>query len=303
MTTFGHLHPCGLVVLKKNWKYADFPNESFINNKSFFTALENTFLQEGIMPKQIPHVEQKKNRKFQINKQAKKKLINASHMIHHLRVNDRLKFLTLTFKEDPKNKNEDIKIFFRRLSDKSKRSKKKSGMMGILENYWWVKENQKRGVQHYHCVLDMPYRPHGVIRDYWRKITGQDVKIVNIQAVYNNNLNILLNYVTKYCTEDPEKKRDVFKSRAFGISNAINKQNLPITNKDLFRKIVKNISKKRLSTENDIIYGEFWDFGYVDYKKPASFYSKIKKDLLYYKKPVKYPENKKRKTSLYNNKA
>ena len=39
MTSFGHLHPCGLVVLKKDWKYADFPKEPFkINSVGLFDS-------------------------------------------------------------------------------------------------------------------------------------------------------------------------------------------------------------------------------------------------------------------------
>ena len=72
----------------------------------------------------------------------------------------------------------------------------------------------------------MPYIDVQRLNNLWQGITKQITPYgVHIRMLGKNqikNLNTITKYVTKYCT----KSENVFKTRAYAISNGINKKSL-----------------------------------------------------------------------------
>ena len=260
----GYLHPSGMLTLKKDWQYSDlYPSK--IKVTGFSKSLVNFMIREGIAPSPPPQVQQKTKRKYRTGKHLKRKLLNASYMLQ-----DTCKYkpclMTLTYRNMPNNENNHISDYLSYLRDKTKSIK--------AGEYWWVKELQKRGVPHFHCLIDMPYVDVQRLNNLWQGITKQITPYgVHIRILGKNqikNLNTITKYVTKYCT----KSENVFDTRAYAISNAINKQQIPVFDNVLIQNIIENISKNAKQTENPIYNGEFWDFAYIKSKDAVKIYNK-----------------------------
>ena len=295
----GYIHPSGMLVLKKDWYYSDL-YENQIKVTGFSQAFRKFLIEQNIV--EAPKVKQKAKRKYRGGKHIRRKIFNASHILL-----DSYKYLpclmTLTYKRQLKKTeraNDHISAFMEYLRHKGKSIK--------AGDYWWVKELQKRGVPHFHILIDMPYIEVARLRSLWNGITKQKdaCRSVDIHALDRDKdtkiiLNkeeqakIITNYVSKYCSNTEV----VFDSKAYSISNNINQQQIPLFEYDFVKKLLDNISKKAKQTENGVYHGEYWDFAYVDTMSSVKRYKEAIKLLPKQKKECSQSETqaeKKRKT-------
>ena len=285
----GYMHPSGMLTLRKNRSTLDlYPTEVKITGVE--QNLIKMMLREGFAPSP-PTVEQKKNRSYRSGKSIRRKILNASHVLHY-KCKHKPCFISLTFPRCPgKNikkmqkawadlprakrlktkkptENYYIRRFVNYITDKTKSIK--------AGGYWWVKELQERGVIHYHLLIDMQFVEAQRLNSIWCNIIKQRSKNALHIRLQSKNIRKLCSYVTKYCS----KSENVFSSRAYSISNDINLRQIPIFNNSFIDKQIENISKKAKQTENTVFEGEFWDFAYV----PGELATKIYFELLDFNK-------------------
>ena len=255
----GYLHPSGMLTLKKNWSTSDlYPSD--IKITGFSKSLIKFMIEEGFAPSPSPQVLQKTKRKYRSGKFLKRRLLNASYMMHDKCIYKPC-FMTLTYRDMPKNENKHLSAFLSYLRDKTKGIK--------AGGYWWVKELQERGVPHYHCLIDMPFIDVQRLNSLWEGIIKQHTPYgVHIRC-QTKNIRTIVRYVTKYCT----KSENSFDSRAYAISNDLNKQQIPVFDTDFIKNLIENISKNGIKTEKAIWNGEFWDFAYVKSEEAVKKYN------------------------------
>ena len=193
-----------------------------------------------------------------------------------------MKWVTLTFHHDPKEvKNKSLKRFLKYLSHGRKAKKRSKSISGILNNYIWVKELQKRGVIHYHILADQPFRRVELFDMKWRSIINQPTATsgYKIKAVRNSNLKYIINYMTKYMLKSSESYNKGFDSRCYGMSNAVNKQSIKIKDIELMKNVIQKCNKKQNSTEIDYHFGDYWKSAYLPRNISAKTYLKVEKFL------------------------
>jgi len=280
--SLGYLHPSGRMTCKKNWEYSNLESGVVMNMSSFAKCYGKMICRiYGLeMPKQnLP--KSSKKRLFIINKKAKGKIINGCYLLHYHKKHP-LKWVTLTFHHDPKEiKNKSLKRFLKYLSHGTKAKKKSKSIAGILNNYIWVKELQKRGVIHYHILADQPYRKIDLFRDKWQSIIKQPTATrgFNISVVRNSNLNYIINYMTKYMVKSSESHSEKFSDRCYGMSNAVNKQSLKISDIEMMRNLRKNFNKKKNSTDIDYYFSDYWKTAFLPPKIAVKTYLETEKKL------------------------
>ena len=281
--SLGYLHPSGRVTCKKNWEYTDLlPKENTFNHLSIAKCYGQMICRiYGLeMPKQKPPQSSEK-RLFIINKKAKGRIINGCYLLHYHKKHP-LKWVTLTFHHDPGEiKNKSLKRFLKYLSHGTKAKKKSKSVAGILNNYIWVKELQKRGVIHYHILADMPYRKVELFREKWQSIIKQPTATrgFNIKIVRNSNLKYIINYMTKYMTKSSESHSEKFSDRCYGMSNAVNKQSLKIFDMEMMRNLRKKFNKKKNSSETDYYFSDYWKTAIINPKIAVKTYLETEKKM------------------------
>lgn len=146
---------------------------------------------------------------------TRKKMID----ILSLNLNDRSRFVTLTYREnlqDYKKSYNDFKKMLTYFNQKNPTLK-----------YMVVKEHQKRGAIHYHMVT---FNNHKIKwRKYWSHGITHSKKITDIEFPEK-----IANYMTKYLTKNEEGYKSIpVGFRAFGSSrNLIKKKKIYITEKE-----------------------------------------------------------------------
>ena len=260
----GYYHPSGMMTLKKDRIVSDLYPPT-LKVSGFSKSLIKMMIKEGIAPSP-PTVQQKKKRKYRTGKFLKRRLLNASYVLQH-NCKHKPCLMTLTYRDMPKNENKHVSAYMDYLRDKTKSIK--------AGGYWWVKELQKRGVPHFHCLIDMPYIDVKRLNSLWEGIIKQHTPFgVHVRMLSQNTkktIQTITKYVTKYCT----KSENEFSSRAYAISNDINIQQIPIFYNDFIEKELENISKNAKQTENTVYEGEFWDFAYVSGDKATKKYYEL----------------------------
>ena len=291
MSVKGYITPSGQITIKKCWRY-DEDKEIKINMRSFNNAFKRFLEKEKKMCFLPIEKKRKKTRKFAMGKTQYKKILSASFVLlenykHHPYL------ITLTYgdKGTTNHPNDDIKAFMKSVRDKPY----KAG------EYWWVKQLQERGVEHFHILIDIPFFDIDNLRQRWKDI------ICDQKASYSlNYLDVLKDkitdrplskweimrnvsgYVSKYCS----RSEDVYQSNVFAISNGINFQSIPIFNYELMEKLLQNIRGIKGNTENGIYYGKYFNFAYIENVKAVHLY---KVSLLLYVKQLKGVKHKPKK--------
>lgn len=265
----GYLHPSGMVTLRKDWYYSDlYPPTLKTNHSSFSKSIENLLIKEGLTP--YPTVKQKKKRTFKSGKHLFKRLLNASYVMQYTCIHKPC-LMSLTF---PKCPQKNVRKLYKKWLDNGKKGNKPteniyiSNFLDYLRDkgksikageYWWVKEYQQRGVIHYHILIDLPFIDVQRLNSLWCNVIKQHSKNALNLILHTESMKTITNYLTKYCV----KSENVFKSKAYAISQGINKQQIPIFSKVFIDKLLENVSKNKNQTENGLYYGEFWNFAYV----------------------------------------
>ena len=266
----GYLQVNGTLTFKKSYDDSDFYD--------FIYFAEHTKKKPGNA--KLKSTKGKNSRTYSINKQARKKIENATILMRHFqnRKTYSIKFLTLTFAQKHKNPNNAVSRFFNRLMNEK-----------IIENYWWVKEyhpghykKYKIKKEHYHCLVSIQrYTTKDRILQLWQLQAGKetiiiDLKNIRVRNKYNSFNYQIVMYVSKYCTKGIDK----FSNKVYAMSKALSKQqNIPIIYANTINNILENISKNANCTVNDVIYyREHWNQAYLKTKQ-AETYFKIKNDM------------------------
>jgi len=269
----GSLSINGTLTFKKSYydvEYYDF--DYFLNAQAYKRGNDKLKSKKG-----------KGSRTYKINKEAKRKIENATLLMRHYQVSHNLdqykiKFLTLTFAEKRESANEDISKFFNHCR-----------IDGIIKYYWWVKEYHPKhyknyGIkkEHYHClVLIKKFAKKERVLDLWQQKVGKETFIISLDNIrvrnkYNSFSYQIVMYVSKYCTKGIDK----FHNRVYSMSEDLTRtQNLPIIHSNYIDHLLKKISKEQNLTENDIIYyRDYWNQAYIKTKQVET-YLKLKKHL------------------------
>ena len=139
----GYLQVNGTLTFKKSYDDSDFYD--------FIYFAEHTKKKPGNA--KLKSTKGKNSRTYSINRQARKKIENATILMRHFQNRKKysIKFLTLTFAKKHKKPNKAVSRFFNRLMNDK-----------IIENYWWVKEyhpghykKYKIRKEHYHCLVSI----------------------------------------------------------------------------------------------------------------------------------------------------
>ena len=83
-------------------------------------------------------------------------------------------------------------------------------------------------------------------------------------------LNYLAKYLSKYCS----KSERTYKSKAYEISYAINLPVIPVINANTMQKTLQKIRGYKNNTENGLVYGEYYNFAYIENKQAVKSYKK-----------------------------
>ena len=266
----GYLQVNGTLTFKKSYDDSDYYDFNYF--------AEHTKKKQGY--DKLRSKKGKNSRTYTINRQARKKIENATILMRHYqdKKNYTIKFLTLTFAQKHKNPNKAVSRFFNRLMNDK-----------IIENYWWVKEyhpkhykNTGQKKEHYHCLICVQkYITKNKILQQWQLQAGKETIIISLDNIrvrnkYNSFNYQIVMYVSKYCTKGIDK----FTDRVYGMSENLSKQqNIPIIYAKTIDKLLQNISQNANLTVNDVIYyREHWNQAYLKTKQ-AETYFKIKNDM------------------------
>ena len=266
----GYLQVNGTLTFKKSYDDSDYYDFNYF--------AEHTKKKQGY--DKLKSKKGKNSRTYTINRQARKKIENATILMRHYqdKKNYTIKFLTLTFAQKHKNPNKAVSRFFNRLMNDT-----------IIQNYWWVKEyhpkhykNTGQKKEHYHCLICVQkYVTKNKILQQWQLQAGKETIIISLDNIrvrnkYNSFNYQIVMYVSKYCTKGIDK----FTDRVYGMSEKLSKQqNIPIIYAKTIDNILQNISQNANLTVNDIIYyREHWNQAYIKTKQ-AETYLKIKNDM------------------------
>lgn len=186
-----------------------FEGKQFYNYSTELFASSESQMFKGLSQEQKEKkIEEIKEENFKkSSRRAKTKIFdlivcNVDKHLSYANKKERVKFLTLTFKEnitDIEKANEEISKFFKRLSYE---------LFNVRTNvikYLTVPELQKRGAIHYHIVLfNCPYIQQKKMLQIW------SAGGVYINAISTNNAEKVAKYITKYIAKginvDEEKE-------------------------------------------------------------------------------------------------
>lgn len=131
--------------------------------------------------------------------------------------------LTCPVESDYKTQNENLARFFENL--------RKPHSWGFCHNYVWVREYQKNGRPHWHCVADIPRFPLRKVNDYWSGLWQSDSSCsLRLHQGANRFLadsNRLCWYLTKYFVKNftsdfkPIEGTETKTPRKFGSSQEL----------------------------------------------------------------------------------
>jgi hypothetical protein len=146
-----------------------------------------------------------------------------------------IKFVTLTFGGTPTH--QEAYACLRRFLERLRRKHPEVALV-------WRKELQDRGAIHYHLLIyHMPYYPQRALQRVWTDVTGENLSIVDIRAVYNDAM--ASRYVSKYIAKVDDREASSLEDvpylhadenqssgRWWGVHNAAN---LPMATRLEFR--------------------------------------------------------------------
>jgi hypothetical protein len=90
----------------------------------------------------------------------------------------------------------------------------------------------------------------------------------------------MLRYVAKYLSKYCAKSERIYKSKVYEVSYGINMPVLPVINKKVMERLVKNIRENKNLAEKGIYKGEYYDFAWILEKKAVREYKKNMKSCL-----------------------
>lgn len=196
-----------------------------------------------------PKASSKHRKGYHLSKSTQRKIISSAFMLYLLKQNNVI-FPTLTLRggdySPEKRYNPCINSFLSNL-------RKNYG----LRNYIWVRENTKKGVPHWHFLMDIPYNDIRTINTAWCRAAGFDSKNAvrlppNHSSVVRDIKGVCL-YITKYMHKS---KSVYYNERCYSISNAILAQRIELNYGD-YKEIIETQTGKTLK----------FDYCQIDYIK------------------------------------